>query len=157
VTVAGTMAMNSVRIEKGYVSWSHDVSRDDTLLEAGLGFAVAWDKPGGFLGRESLLLQKDQGIDRRLVTIVLDNPDPLLWGHEPIYRNGKPVGYTTSGSYGHTLGAAVGMGYVSGAEPVVSRAWIEAGSYEIEIAGERFKATAHWRAPYDADRKRILA
>jgi 4-methylaminobutanoate oxidase (formaldehyde-forming) len=157
VTLAGTMAMNSLRIEKGYVSWSHDVSRDDTPLEAGLSFAVAWHKAGGFVGRGALLEQRDQGIRRRLVTFVLGDPEPLLWGHEPIYRDGFAVGFTTSGSYGHTLGAAVGMGYVSGEEPVVTRAWVESGAYEIEVAGERYPAMPHWRAPYDPDRKRILA
>jgi 4-methylaminobutanoate oxidase (formaldehyde-forming) len=88
---------------------------------------------------------------------VLEDSEPVLWGHEPIYRDGNPVGFTTSGSYGHTLNAAVGIGYVSGEEPVVSRAWVEAGSYEIDIAGDRYAARAHWRAPYDPDRKRILA
>jgi glycine cleavage system aminomethyltransferase T/glycine/D-amino acid oxidase-like deaminating enzyme len=156
VTLAGTMAMNSLRMEKAYVSWSHDVSRDDTPLEAGLGFAVAWDKPGGFIGREALARQRAEGARRRLITFVLDDPEPLLWGHEPILRDGQPVGYTTSGSYGHTLGAAVGMGYVSNGS-AVSREWIEAGRYEIDIAGELFGATPHWRAPYDPSRKRILA
>ena len=156
VAVAGTMAMNSLRLEKSYVSWSHDVSRDDTPLEAGLGFAVAWDKGGGFLGRHALLAQRERGIRRRLLTFVLDDPEPLLWGHEPIYRDGAPVGFTSSGSYGHTIGAAVAMGYISG-EDVLNRSWVEAGLYEIEIAGERFAAQAHWRAPHDPDRTRILA
>ena len=80
VTLAGTMAMNSLRIEKGYVSWSHDVSRDDTPLEAGLGFAVAWDKPGGFLGRDALLAQREEGIRRRLVTFVLDDRRAVALG-----------------------------------------------------------------------------
>jgi glycine cleavage system aminomethyltransferase T/glycine/D-amino acid oxidase-like deaminating enzyme len=156
VTYAGTMAMNSLRVEKVYVSWSHDVSRDDTPLEAALGFAVAWDKPGGFIGREALLRQRETGIRRRLVTFVLDDPEPMLWGHEPLLRDGKPAGFTTSGSYGHTLGAAVGMAYVT-ADEAISRDWVEAGRYEILIAGKAFAATPHWRAPYDAARTRILA
>jgi glycine cleavage system aminomethyltransferase T len=150
------MAMNSLRVEKVYVSWSHDVSRDDTPLEAALGFAVAWDKPGGFIGREALLRQRETGIRRRLVTFVLDDPEPMLWGHEPLLRDGKPAGFTTSGSYGHTLGAAVGMAYVT-ADEAISRDWVEAGRYEILIAGKAFAATPHWRAPYDAARTRILA
>jgi glycine cleavage system aminomethyltransferase T/glycine/D-amino acid oxidase-like deaminating enzyme len=155
VTLAGTMAMNSLRLEKAYVSWSHDVSRDDTPLEAGLGFAVAWDKPGGYIGREALAAQRDSGIRRRLVTFVLDDPGPLLWGHEPIVRDGVPVGFTTSGTYGHTLGAAVGMGYVR-ADGLITREWVEAGRYEIEIASSRFATKAYWRAPYDPSRSRIL-
>jgi heterotetrameric sarcosine oxidase gamma subunit len=156
LTLAGTTAQNSLRMEKGYVSWGHDVSRDDTPLEAGLGFALAWDKPGGFLGRDTLLRQRSAGIRRRLVTFVLADPAPVLWGSEPILRNGQPVGYTTSGSYAHALGAAIGMGYVSADEPITAP-WIASGRYEIDVAGERFVATPHPRAPYDPERRRILA
>jgi glycine cleavage system aminomethyltransferase T len=156
LTLAGTMAMNSLRLEKSYVSWSHDVSRDDTPLEAGLGFAVAWDKPGGFLGRDSLLSQRDSGSTRRLITLVLEDPEPLLWGHEPILRDGRQVGFTTSGSYAHTLGGAIGMGYVRSDEPV-TREWVASGQYEIDVAGTRYSATPHWRAPYDPARSRILS
>jgi 4-methylaminobutanoate oxidase (formaldehyde-forming) len=156
LTLAGTMAMNSLRMEKSYVSWSHDVSRDDTPTEAGLTFAVAWDKPGGFLGRDALREQRASGIHRRLVTFLLDNPEPLLWGHEPILRDGVPVGFTTSGSYAHTLGSAIGMGYVQSNGPI-AREWVEAGRYEIEISGTRYAAKPHWRAPYDPSRSRILA
>ncbi len=142
-------------MEKGYVSWGHDVSPDDTPLEAGLGFAVAWEKPGGFLGRDALLPQRREGVRRRLVTFVLDDPEPILWGGEPILRDGHPVGYTTSGSYAHTLGAAIGMGYVAADQPITA-AWIRTGHYEIELAGERLRATPHLRAPYDPERRRIL-
>ncbi len=156
LTPAGTMAMNSLRMEKAYVSWSHDVSRDDTPLEAGLGFAVAWDKPNGFIGRDAMIAQRESGIRRRLVTFVLDNPEPLLWGHEPILRDGVPVGFTTSGSYAHTLGSAIGMGYVN-ADRVITRQWVESGRYEIDVAGTRYSATPHWRAPVDPARTRILS
>jgi glycine cleavage system aminomethyltransferase T/glycine/D-amino acid oxidase-like deaminating enzyme len=156
LALAGTIAQNSLRLEKGYVAWGHDVSPDDTPLEAGLGFAVAWDKPGGFLGRDALLQQKATGIRRRLVTFTLDDPEPLLWGGEPILRNGRSVGYTTSGSYAHTLGSAIGMGYVGADEPVTG-GWIEEGNYEIDVAGRRFAARPHLRAPFDPQRTRILA
>jgi 4-methylaminobutanoate oxidase (formaldehyde-forming) len=156
LTLAGTMAMNSLRMEKSYVSWSHDVSRDDTPLEAGLGFAVDLTQLGGILGRRALLKQRESGIRRRLVTFVLDDPGPLLWGHEPILRDGMPIGFTTSGSYAHTLGAAIGMGYLRSDEPI-TREWVEAGRYDIEVAGTRFAAKPYWRAPYDPSRSRILA
>jgi sarcosine dehydrogenase len=156
LTLAGTMAMNSLRLEKSYVSWSHDVSRDDTPLEAGLGFAVAWDKPGGFLGRDSLLSQLDSGSTRRLITWVLEDREPLLWGHEPILRDGRQVGFTTSGSYAHTLGGAIGMGYVRSNVPI-TREWVASGEYEIDVAGTRYSAAPHWRAPYDPARSRILS
>jgi 4-methylaminobutanoate oxidase (formaldehyde-forming) len=155
LTLAGTTAQNSLRLEKGYVSWGHDVSPDDTPLEAGLGFAVAWDKAGGFLGRDALLRQKAAGLRRRLVTFVLADSGPVLWGGEPILRDGQPAGYTTSGSYAHTLGAAIGMGYVSADVPVTA-AWIASGRYEIDVAGERFVAVPHLRAPYDPERRRTL-
>jgi 4-methylaminobutanoate oxidase (formaldehyde-forming) len=144
--LAGTMAMNSLRLEKGYVSWSHDVSRDDTPLEAGYGFTVAWNKPGGFLGQEALVALRQAGSRRRLVWFRLDDPEPVLWGHEPIYREGVYVGFTTSGSYGHTAGTSVALGYVNNDGPI-SRGWVEAGIYEIEVAGRRYMADAHWRSP----------
>jgi glycine cleavage system aminomethyltransferase T len=156
IQLAGTMAMNSLRMEKSYVSWSHDVSLDDTPLEAGLGFAVAWDKETEFIGRDELQVHRQRGSNRRLITFLLDDPEPVLWGHEPIYRDGSVVGFTSSGSYAHTLGRAIGMGYVR-APGRIDRAWVEAGQYEIEVAGTRFSATAHWRAPFDPERARILA
>jgi 4-methylaminobutanoate oxidase (formaldehyde-forming) len=88
--------------------------------------------------------------------LVLEDPEPLLWGHEPILRDGRPVGFTTSGSYAHTLGGAIGMGYVRSDEPV-TREWVASGAYEIDIAGTRYSATPHWRAPYDPARSQILS
>src|SRR6185369_394190 len=108
---AGYHAMDSLRMEKGYRSWGHDIGRDDTPLDAGLGFAVAFKKDG-FVGREALLRQRDRPLARRLVAFTLDDPEPLLLGDEPIYRDGALVGRITSGAYGHTLGRSVGMGYV---------------------------------------------
>ena len=105
--------------------------------------------------REALLQQKAAGVKRRLVTFVLEDSAPVLWGSEPILRNGIAVGYTTSGSYGHTLGAAVGMGYVKSAE-VATDEFIKAGRYEININGKLHAAKAFLRPPYDPERKRIL-
>src|SRR6185503_3531915 len=110
---AGHYAINSLRLEKAYRAWGADISPDDTALEAGLGFAIAWKKSVPFIGCDALLKQKQAGLKRQLVTFVLQDPEPMLWGSEPIYRNGKAVGYTTSGSYAHSLGAAIGMGYVN--------------------------------------------
>jgi len=86
----------------------------------------------------------------------LNNPDPVLWGSELIYRNGKPVGYTTSGSYGHTVGGAIAMGYINHREGV-DAAFVESGRYEINVNGTRQPAQVHLRAPYDPERRRILA
>ncbi|PYI86498.1 MAG: hypothetical protein DME26_08980 [Verrucomicrobia bacterium] len=150
---AGHYAINSLRLEKGYRAWGADLSSDDTPLEAGLSFALEWDKE--FIGRDALLKQKKTGLDRQLVIFVLKDPAPLLWGSELIYREGEPVGYTTSGSYGHTIGAALAMGYVNNAGGV-SPQFITAGRYEINVNGTRYPAAPHLRAPYDPQRKRIL-
>jgi 4-methylaminobutanoate oxidase (formaldehyde-forming) len=131
------------------------LSTDDTPLHAGLAFAVDWDKPGGFIGKAALDALRPLGVRKRLITFVLVDSEPVLWGGEPILRNGIPVGYTSSGSYGHTLGAAVGMGYVKSDQSITTE-WVMAGAYEINVAGERFPATAHLMAPYDPGRLRIL-
>ncbi len=157
VARAGHYAINSLRLEKAYRAWGADLSPEDTPLEAGLAFALAWDKPGGFTGRSALLRQKKSGPRRRLACLVLDDPGPLLWGGEPILRDGIPVGHTTSGSYGHTLGAAVGLGYLRNPAGPASRDWVTAGSYAVVIDGNPVPATAHLQAPYDPARTRILA
>ena len=138
---AGYHALNSLRIEKAYRHWGHDITDEETPLEAGLGFAVKFDKPGGFIGRDALLEQRRTGVRRRLVQFTLDSPEPLLYHNEPIWRGRTLVGHIRSGMYGHTLGAAVGLGYVSlpdGAAP----GDIGAEDFEIEIAGRRHAARA---------------
>ena len=145
---AGYHAMNSLRLEKAYRHWGHDITDEDTPLEAGLSFAVAWDKPGGFIGREALLEQKATGFGKRLVQFKLDDPEPLLYHDEPIFRNGELVGHITSGMYGHTVGAAIGMGYVS--TPLeMPRADVLDASYELRVNGDRIPATASFRPFYD--------
>jgi heterotetrameric sarcosine oxidase gamma subunit len=151
----GHYAINSLRLEKGYRAWGADISPDDTALEAGLGFAIAWKKPIPFLGKEALLEQKQSGLKRQLLIFVLEDPEPVLWGSEPILRNGQAVGYTTSGSYGHTVGGAIGMGYVKSPEPI-DRDFLLNASYQINVSGKLYPATPHLRAPYDPERKRIL-
>ena len=144
---AGMHAMNSLRLEKGYRHWGHDITDEDTPLEAGLGFAVDFDKPD-FIGREALLRQRELGVKKRLVQFLLQDPEPLLYHHEPIYRDGSIVGYIASGAYGHSLGASVGLGYVKH-EGGVSGDFVESGRYEIEVAGHRFPARASLKPLYD--------
>jgi len=150
---AGMHAMHSLRIEKAYRHWGHDISVEDTVLEAGLGFAVVWDKPGGFIGRETLLKQREAGITRRLLQFLVRDPDPLLYHNEPIWRDGQIVGKVTSGMYGHTLGGAVGMGYVS--VPDSGLTGIDGHAYEIEIAGVRYPAQASLKPLYDPASSRL--
>jgi 4-methylaminobutanoate oxidase (formaldehyde-forming) len=156
LTNAGHYAINSLRLEKGYRAWGADISPDDTPLEAGLAFALAWNKPIPFLGREALRKQKECGLQRQLVLFVLQDPEPVLWGGEPLYRDGRLVGYTTSGAYGHSVGGAIALGYVKHAEGVTTE-FIQSGHYEINLAGQRYPATAYLRAAVDPERKRILA
>ncbi len=150
---AGYHATNSLRLEKGFRHWGHDITDEDTPLEAGLSFAVAFDKPGGFIGRDALLAQKEAGVSRRLVQVKLDDPEPLLYHDEPILRDGELVGHTTSGMYGHTVGAAVGMGYVTA--PIgMSRAEVLEAPFEVQVNGQRYSATASYRPFYDPTSER---
>ncbi|MDE0059216.1 MAG: FAD-dependent oxidoreductase [Defluviicoccus sp.] len=152
----GFHAVNSLRMEKGYRHWGHDISDEDTPQEAGLGFAVALGKNAGFIGRDAVLRQREEGVTKRLVQFALEDPEPLLYHYEPIRRDGEIVGYLTSGMFGHTVGAAIGMGYVR-RDAGVTREWIEAGRYEIEIAGKTWPARASLTAFYDPRRERVLA
>ncbi len=131
-----------------------DIINQDTPLEAGLGFAVKFEKAPAFIGREALLQQRERPLKRRLVSLTLDDPDPLLFGEEPIYRNGALVGRVTSGAYGHTLGRSVGLGSLAHADGV-TRAFITSGTYEIEVASQRVGATLHLHAPYDPSGARV--
>ena len=145
---AGYHALDSLRLEKGYRHWGHDITDEDTPLQAGLSFAVAWDKPGGFIGRDALLAQKEVGVDRRLVQFKLDDPEPLLYHDNPILRNGELVGKTTSGSYGHTVGSAVAMGYVKSSVNMPRDEIIDA-TFKLQINGALYPVTASYRPFYD--------
>ncbi|MBM3933789.1 MAG: FAD-dependent oxidoreductase [SAR202 cluster bacterium] len=151
---AGYHAMNSLRIEKGYRAWGLDITDQETPLEAGLGFAVAWDKPVEFIGKRALLHQRERPLRNRLAMLVLDSAEPVLWGDEPIYRDGALVGRTTSGWFCHTVGRSVAMGYITNHDGVTSE-FIKTGAYEIEAASERHKAKASLQAPYDPKGERV--
>ena len=154
--LAGLHALDSCRIEKAYRHWGHDIGDEDTPLQAGLMFAVRLDKPGGFIGREALLRQRERGPGRRLVQFRLDDPEPLLYHDEPIWHDGRLVGRTTSGAYGHHLGGAVALGYVREDEETVAER-IAAGGFEIDVAERRVGATASLTPLYDPKHQRIRA
>jgi 4-methylaminobutanoate oxidase (formaldehyde-forming) len=145
----GIQALTSLRLEKAYRDYGGDIDNTDDPLEAGLGFFVDFDKPGGFIGRDALLRIKEEGFRYRMVQFLLEDPEPLMHFGEVIYRDGKVVGHIMSGAYGHTLGASVGVGPVENAGEVVSVDYINSGSYEIDIAGERYPAKASLRPMYD--------
>ena len=146
---AGTYASNTLRMEKGFRAWGHDITQVETPLEAGLGFAVRFNKDIQFIGRDALLFQRDKGVRKRLVMFTMDEAEYWPVVREPIRRDGDVVGHLTSSGYGYSLGKMIGMGYVkNGGEPV-DAAFIESGAYDIEIAGERIPASASLAAPYD--------
>ncbi|MBS0387906.1 MAG: GcvT family protein [Proteobacteria bacterium] len=155
---AGYHAMGACRVEKGYRHWSHDIGDEDTPLEGGLGFTVAWDKPGGFTGRDALLAQRARGtLPKRLVQVMLDDSSeraPLLYHEEPIIRDGRIVGSIKSGAWGHRLGRSLGMGYVND-ESGVTREWLESGRWEIEVACQRYPAAVQLQPWYDPKNERI--
>ena len=150
--LCGMHMMDSLRIEKGYRHFGHDITCEDHVLEAGLGFAVKIEKTN-FIGRDAVLRKKESGLERRLVQFILNDPEPLLYHNEPILRDGKLIGYLSSGSYGHTLGAAIGLGYVPCKGEEITD--ILASSYEIDVAGIRVKATPSLKPLYDPKSERV--
>jgi len=153
--LAGYHALNSLRMEKAYRHWGHDLCDEDTPLEAGLHFALAWNKPGGFVGLEPLARQREAGVRRRLVAVALERTDRLLYHNEPIWRNGELVGKISSGMFGHTLGTALGLGYLANGGAAVSAKWIGTGHYEVEVAAERVPARVSLRPFYDPAGERV--
>ena len=149
----GYHALNSLRIEKAYRHWGHDITEEDTPVEAGLSFAVDTSK-GDFIGRDAFLRQQESGANKRLVQFLLTDPEPLLYHNETIYRDGEMVGYVASGMYGHTLGGAVGLGYVH-RDSAINARYVREGNYEIEVAGVRYPAQASLTAMYDRHNEKI--
>jgi 4-methylaminobutanoate oxidase (formaldehyde-forming) len=151
---AGLKALASLRMEKGYRDYGHDIDNTDSVLEAGLGFAVDLKKPDGFIGKEAVLAKKAEGpLKRRIVQILLKDPKPLMFHAEIVRRNGKPVGYIRAASYGWTLGGAVGLAMIEGGEPIDAK-YLEA-NWEVEIANQHYPALASIKPLYDPDNKRI--
>ncbi|UWU75888.1 FAD-dependent oxidoreductase [Bradyrhizobium huanghuaihaiense] len=151
---AGYVALNTLRLEAGYRDWGSDVSDEDSPLESGLGFTIAWKKDEDFIGRAVLESQRAHVPRRRLVQLAAPKAVPLMFGTEPVWRNGSLVGYLRSAGFGHTLGCGVGMGYLR-SESGVSAEWLAQGSFEIEIAGEKHAAIASLRPFYDLNRTRV--
>ena len=153
--LAGYHALNSLRLEKAYRHFGHDIGDEDTPLEAALNFAVAWDKRGGFVGLEALRRQRESGVRRRLVSMALERADRLLYHNEPIWRDGALVGRISSAMFGHTVGAALGLGYLANGGAPVSDEWIACGRYEVEVATERVPARVSLRPFYDPSNERV--
>lgn len=152
---AGMQTLSSLRLEKAYRDFGIDVDNTDNPIEAGLGFAVKLDKPGGFIGRDALAAIKAQGVPKnRMLQFLLNNPEPLLYGNELIYLNGKEVGHMQIGAYGHTLGGAVGIGFAEMDEPLTA-AMVNEGKWEVEVADRRIPATASLKPLLDPAMEKV--
>ena len=144
--LCGMHMMDSCRIEKGFRHFGHDITCEDHVLEAGLGFAVKTAKPD-FIGRDAVLAKKESGLETRMLQFKLTDPEPLLYHNEPIIRDGEIVGYLSSGAYGHHLGAAMGLGYVPCKGETAAD--VLGSTYEIDVMGTRVKAEASLKPMYD--------
>lgn len=152
--LCGLHSMDSCRIEKAYRHFGHDITDEDHVLEAGLGFAVKTDK-GTFIGRDAVLRKREHGLSRRLMQFRLRDPEPLLFHNEPILRDGRIVGHLSSGNYGHTLGGAIGLGYV----PVMDGETADAmlgSDYSIDVAGQIVAADVSLAPMYDRTSARMM-
>ncbi len=150
--LCGLHMMDTCRIEKGFRHFGHDITCEDHVMEAGLGFAVKKDKPD-YIGRDAILEKQDTGLQTRLLQFKLTDGEPLLYHNEPILRDGEIVGYLTSGAYGHSLGGAMGLGYVPSAGE--KAADVLASTYEIDVMGTRVHAEASLKPMYDPTSQRV--
>ena len=151
----GYHTMNSLRIEKCFRHWGHDITDEDTALEAGLGFASDFNKPGSFIGKQALLEQKENSpLTKRFVAFLFEDSEPLCYHEEPIWADDQIVGRVTSAMFGHTMGATVAMGYVTH-ETGVTKDWLESSKFEIEVECERYKVTPSFAPFYDPRSEKV--
>jgi glycine cleavage system aminomethyltransferase T len=152
---AGLKALSSLRMEKGYRDYGHDIDNTDCVLEAGLGFAVDLRRPTDFIGRRAVEAKKATGpLTQRLVQILVKDPEPMLFHAEVVHRNGVPVGYIRAASYGFTLGGAVGLAMIEAGEPL-DQAYLDNATWEVDIAGKLHPAVASLRPLYDPTMSRV--
>jgi 4-methylaminobutanoate oxidase (formaldehyde-forming) len=152
---AGLKALSSLRMEKGYRDYGHDIDNTDSVLEAGLGFAVALDKPGGFIGRDAVAAVKAAGpLNRRLCQVLVGDPEPLMFHGEVVRCDDRPVGYVRAASYGHTLNGAVGLAMIEPGHPV-DQAYLDSGQWSVQIGADIYPATVSLRPLYDPANERI--
>jgi 4-methylaminobutanoate oxidase (formaldehyde-forming) len=156
VRPVGLTAMSSLRLEKGYRDMGVDIDNTDNPLEAGLGFAVAWDKPGGFTGRDALLAAREAGPPRhRVVGLVVDDGDADLFGNEPVLLDGTWVGYVRAAAYGYTVGGPVALAQVTCDDGVTAK-WLKGGEFSVRTDARDWPARLQIAPFYDPQRLRIL-
>lgn len=152
---AGYHALDSLRMEKAYRHWSHDITPDDTPLEAGLGFAVSFKKPDGFIGKAALEKQKAEGLKKRLAQFAVSDPDAVMLHNEPILRNGIMIGETTSAAYGHALRKDLAFGYIENHDGIADDEFVLNAKYQIDIGGTLVDAEVSLEPLYDPKNARI--
>lgn len=159
---AGLRALGSLRLEKGYRDYGHDMDNTDTLLQVGLGFTCDFEKEGGFIGLESVLEEKTRakargGLTKRLAQVLVNDPSPLMHHGEVLWRNGERISEIRAASYGHTLGGAVGLSMLESCEKdePITKEWIQRGDWSVEVADEFYPCTVSLRPLYDPKNERI--
>jgi 4-methylaminobutanoate oxidase (formaldehyde-forming) len=153
---AGYYAIESMRLEKGYRAYGRELSPDYNPVEAGLTFACKLKTGIPFLGREAVEKARAEGPRRRLVSVLLTDPEVMMWGGELLLRDGQPAGQVTSAAWGATVGSAVGLAYLHDPDGVVvTPGFTRSGRYEVNVGGELCPARAGLRAPYDPDGRKI--
>jgi len=154
---AGLGALNSLRLEKAYRDYGLDIDNEDTLLDVGLDFTIAWDKPSGFVGKDALVKQRDSGVrTSRMVQVLVNDPEPLLYGDEQLYRDRERWGEVRNGAYGHTLGGGVGLAIIERDEDIADQD-LFSGAWELDVVGTRYPVTLSLEPMYDPKRERIKA
>jgi len=152
----GLSAMSGLRLEKGYRDMGVDIDNTDNPIEAGLGFAVAWDKPGGFIGRDALLAARAEGPPKhRVVGLLVDDPDADLFGNEPVHLADQWVGYVRAAAYGHTVGGPVALAQVT-CEDGVTAEWLKSGDFRVRGDDRDWPVRLQIAPFYDPKRLRIL-
>jgi len=160
---AGLKALGSLRLEKGYRDYGHDIDNTDTIFEAGLSFTVDWDKDGGFIGMEHAAAQKRiakelGGRPRRMANVLvpLTDTDPLLFHGEILWRNGERISDIRVGSYGHTVQGGVGLTMLQSPDNTpITKSWINEASWEIQIADKFYPCEVSLSPFYDPGNHKI--
>ena len=161
---AGLKALASMRMEKAYRDYGHDMDNTDTLLEVGLGFTADYDKPGGFIGKEATVRQRAEvkqrgGLPQRLAQLlIVGHPKVMMYHGEVLFRDGACVGDVRAASYGHSLGGAVGLAHITApAGGVVNKSFLSTGKWEVEVAGARYPCKLSLEPMYDPKNLKIKA
>lgn len=157
---AGLRALGSLRMEKAYRDYGHDMDNTDTVLECGLGFTCDFDKPGGFIGIGPVIAEKAAakmigGLQKRMAQVLVHDPKPLMHHGEVLWRDDDPICDIRAASYGHTIGGAVGLAMLEREEEPVTKSWIKSGNWSVDIAGDRFPCTVSLAPLYDPKNARI--